>query len=327
MAKQKPQPKVKLPQLPKAFKLDIKTVPPIVGAVIAIVGLVLFWGNTGILGNLLLLAGAVGFLPWIILSYIEVQRVRAIEDQMPAFMLDMSETQKAGLTLPDAIRTATKTDYGRLTPEIKHINDQISWGVPLPDALAAFGERMRRSEIIGRIIRIINVAYLSGGDISRTMEATAADIIAIKEAEKERKSIMTEHVAVMYAIYFIFIGIIIGLSKTLLPMLQMNMETAAVGGILTFQDPCVACAVPSAPIFCISCSTFGVMCQMFSLGTGTTCYYHALFMLMAVVQGVFSGLVAGQIGEGRILAGLKHSAIMTGLGFGTILALTALGFM
>ena len=316
-----------VPKPPKGFKFDIRTAPPIVGAVIAVVGIALFWSNVGILGNVLLLGAAIGFLPWLVISYLEIQRVQAIEDQLPAFMLDLSEAQKAGLTLPDAIRTATKADYGRLTPEIKRVNDQISWGVPLPEALLAFGQRMRRSDVIGRIVRIINEAYLSGGDIARTMEATAADIITIKEAEKERKAVMSQHVGVMYAIYFIFIGIIVGLSKTLLPMLQMNVETAAVGGILTFQDPCTACAMANPPIFCISCVTFGVMCAMFGLGAGTTCYYRALFLLMAVVQGIFSGLVAGQIGEGRVLAGLKHSAIMTGVGFGTIMALLQLGIM
>jgi len=329
MPKQKVSlPKVpKIPKMPKEFKWDMRTIPLAVGAAIALIGIALFWNNVGILGNMIILAGAVGFLPWLVLSYMELQRVRSIEDQMPAFMLDIAETQKAGLTLPAAIRTATKTDYGRLTPEIKRINDQISWGVPFPDALAAFSERVHKSAVIGRIVRIINEAYLSGGDISRTMEATASDIIAIKEAEKERQAIMTQHVAVMYAIYFIFIGIIVGLSKTLLPMLQLNVETAAVGGIMTFQDPCGACAVANPPLFCASCLTFGVMCAMFNLGAGTTCYYRALFMLMAVVQGVFSGLVAGQIGEGKVLAGVKHSAIMTGLGFGTIIALLQLGLM
>ena len=29
-----------------------------------------------------------------------------------------------------------------------------------------------------------------------------------------------------------------------------------------------------------------------------------------MIQAVFSGLVAGQMGEGRVIAGLKYSAIM-----------------
>lgn len=329
MAKQtKAPPKEKKPTgNEKGFKLDLHTIPPIVAALIVIIGVPLFYNNIGILGNLILLAVVIGFLPWLILNYMDMKHIRSIEEHLPAFMLDLSETQKTGLTLPDAIRMATKSDYGRLSPEIKRINDQISWGIPMPDTLIAFGKRMHKSEVIGRVVRIINEAYLSGGDIARTMEATASDVIAIKEAEKERKAIMSQHVAVMYAIYFIFIGIIVGLSKTLLPMLQMSMETTAVGGLLSFQDPCGMCAAPGAPIQCISCLTFGVMCQMFNLGTGTTCYYRALFMLMSIIQGICSGLVAGQIGEGRVIAGLKHSLIMTGTGFGVIILLLQLGFM
>ena len=40
---------------------------------------------------------------------------------------------------------------------------------------------------------------------------------------------------------------------------------------------------------------------------------------MAVIQGVFSGLVAGQLGEGSVKAGIKHSIIMTTGGFGILL--------
>lgn len=308
------------------FKLDIKTGPLVIAGALVVVAL-LFWGNVGIAGNMLMLAAVIGIAPWLVVSYIEMTRIAAIEDQMPTFMLDLSETQKAGLPLPDALRTAAKTDYGRLSAEIKQINNQISWGVPIQEAMTRFGQRMRGSDMIRRVVHIINAAYSSGGDISRTMEATAADVIAIKEAERERKSIMAEHVAVMYAIYYIFIGIIVGLSKTLIPMLQLNMQTANIGGMLTFQEPCTMCTGPAAPALCIACSVFGAVCAMFGLGTGPACYYRALFLLMALVQGAFSGLVAGQIGEGKVLAGVKHSVIMTASGFGILMVLLQLGWM
>jgi len=58
---------------------------------------------------------------------------------------------------------------------------------------------------------------------------------------------------------------------------------------------------------------------MFALGTGGGCYYNALFILMAVIQGILTGLVAGQIGEGSVIAGVKHSIIMTSAGFSALL--------
>jgi flagellar protein FlaJ len=38
--------------------------------------------------------------------------------------------------------------------------------------------------------------------------------------------------------------------------------------------------------------------------------YKRLFSHAAMIQGFFSGLCAGQMGEGRVVAGLKYSAIM-----------------
>ncbi|MBR9682467.1 MAG: hypothetical protein GOV02_02225, partial [Candidatus Aenigmarchaeota archaeon] len=52
---------------------------------------------------------------------------------------------------------------------------------------------------------------------------------------------------------------------------------------------------------------------------------NALFISMIVVQGIFTGLVAGQIGEGSAIAGVKHSVIMTASGFAILLLLLQSG--
>lgn len=306
--------------------LDIRNLPSVVAAVLVFIGIFGFWGNGAMIGNFILLGLVVGVVPYILITYFEYQKIKVIEDQMPVFLLDLAETQKAGMGLPDALKTVAKTDYGKLTVEINKMNDQLSWGVPLQDVLGMFAFRLRRSPTIGRVIRIINEAYASGGDVVRTMEAISADITQIKDAEKERQSMMFQHVMVMYAIYFIFIGIVIGLSKTLIPMLEMNVEAATMGGILTFQDPCLQC-IASSNIYCISCSIYSLTCSMFNLGGGASCYYNSLFLLMTVVQGIFAGLVAGQIGENSVVAGVKHSLIMTFSGFGILMILFQTGLI
>ncbi len=312
-------------KIPSIKEIKLKQIPPIAAAIIIFIGTIVFWGNAALVGNVIILGVLVGTLPYILLSYLEYQQVRAIEEQLPAFLLDLSEAAKTGLSLPEALKTVGRTDYGKLSIELKKINDQISWGIPVQEALDKFSKRMYKSDMVRRVMRIINEAYNSGGDIVRTMESTAADIVAIREAEKDRKTITYQHVMVMYAIYFIFIGIVIGLSRTLIPMLQLNAQTSALGGILSFQDPCATCSL-SSNFFCISCTTFLGTCQLFFLGSGTTCYYRALFLLMVIVQGIFSGLVAGQIGENSVLAGFKHSVIMTSVGFATLLILLQVGW-
>ena len=127
---------------------------------------------------------------------------------------------------------------------------------------------------------------------------------------------------IMYAIYFIFIGIVIGLSTVLIPLMNMDVETGGTGSIISFKDPCDGC---NEGLYCINCSVFSFFCEMFAIET--SCYYYALFMMMAIVQGIFSGLVAGQIGEGSVIAGIKHSMIMTFSGFFILLFLLSMGFI
>lgn len=304
----------------------IKYLPIVFACILILIGILGFSGNIGLMGNFILLGFMVGMIPYLLLSYFELQWIRAIEEQMPLFLLDLAESQKTGMTLPDSLKLIAKTDYGRLSPEIKNINDQISWGIPVQECLTRFSNRLKKSKLVTRVTRIIVESYNSGGEIARTMESIAADIITIREAEKERKAMAYQQVVIMYAIYFIFVGIIIGLSKTLIPMIQLNVETSAIGGILTFQDPCLVCA-GSSHIFCITCNLFSVVCQMFALGGGAKCYYYALFLMMTIVQGIFSGLVAGQIGENSVVAGFKHSAIMTFTGFGLLMILLQVGVL
>jgi flagellar protein FlaJ len=308
------------------MKFDIKRIPLIVAVILIAIGL-LFYNNLGLMGNFIFLGIVIGVAPYAFLSYMEYSKIKSIEDQLPTFLLDLAESQKVGMTLPEALKQASRIDYGKLTPEVKKMSNQLSWGIPLQQVLDNFSKRMEKSKLIKRVVRVINDAYFSGGNLARTMEAIASDITAIKEAEKERKSVTHQHMLIMYAIYFIFIGIVISLSKTLIPLLSMNVEGgAALGNILSFQDPCVICA-NNPQIFCISCSIFSIFCKMFELGEGGGCYYNALFILMVIIQGIFSGLVAGQIGEGSAIAGIKHSIIMTLSGFGILILVLKFGLI
>jgi flagellar protein FlaJ len=303
------------------MKFNTKIIPIIIAAILIVVS-IFFRENISLMGNLILLAAIIGIVPYAFLSYFEYKKIKVMEDQLPLFLLDLSESQKIGMTLTEALKKVSKTDYGKLSEEIKKIDYQLSWGIPTQEAMNNFAIRLKKSRLIGRVVRIINEAYSSGGDIARTMESTASDITAIKEAEKERKSVTYQHMLIMYAIYYIFIGIVIGLSQTLIPLMNLNVESGIAGNIMAFSDPCEPCAT-NPSIYCINCSIFSVVCQMF--GIGKSCYYYALFLLMAVIQGVFSGLVAGQIGEGSVTAGLKHSSIMTISGFSILLFLLKLG--
>ncbi len=321
-----PKPKEDSDAPKKGYFSDRMHIPPVAAIIFLLIGIILFHSDVGLLGNFVLISIIIGVMPFVMVAYLSHERIAAIEEQFPIFLRDLSEAQKAGTNLPEALRMATKADFGKLSKEIKKMNDQLSWGIPLQEVLDRFSGRMKGSEIITRSVRIINEAYGSGGDIAETMESIATDVRIIRETNNDRVSRMTQHITIMYIIYFVFIAIVISLSNTLFPMLRMDLGGGfgGVGGIGGFSDPCAVCA-SSKSIMCISCVTFPVVSSMFSFGTGSISYYRALFFSMIIIQGIFSGLIAGQISSNSPVAGLKHSLILTAAGFGVFMIAFKLG--
>lgn len=224
-----------------------------------------------------------GFIPYIGARYFEYTKLKSIEVAFPEFLRNISESQKSGITISQAIINSTKVNYGGLSPAINRMASQISWGVPLPRVLEKFSNYVKNSDFLRRSVAIILEAYRSGGDVAEVMESVADSARMIKDLESERRSKFNQQLLVMYAIYFIFLVIIIALNKILLPMFALSANQD-VGGMAI------------------------------SMGTLDPTFYRTIFLHMILMQAVFAGLIAGQVGEGSIIAGIKHSAIMLAVG-------------
>jgi len=224
-----------------------------------------------------------GFMPYFLRMYLKYSELKAMEESLPEFLRNLSESQKSGITLSKAIVNSTRIEYGPLSKEIEKMAIQISWGVPLPRVLEKFSNRVEKSDFMRRSIAIILESYRSGGDVAEVMESVAESARMIKDLESERRSKFNQQLLVMYAIFIIFIVIIIALNKILLPMFTLS-ASQDVGGVAL------------------------------SMGNLDPSFYRTTFLHMILMQAVFAGLIAGQVGEGSIVAGTKHSAIMLAIG-------------
>ncbi len=273
-------------------------------------------GNVALLANMLFLGMLVIVVPYSLYKFFRLKRVRAYETEFPNFLRDLAESQRAGLSLIQAIQATTKSDYGALTKEIKKINNQLSWNVPLEKVLKNFSDRVSESRLVIRSVLIINQANKSGGSVEDSMEALANNIELIKETQQEKSVLLNQQVIMMYAIFFIFLGITIALIKFLIPLLETQSQTGGFGVQGFNPNPCSVCPTSADPA-CIGCNTFGAISVAFDLGTPSdpAAYYKSLFLAMILVQGFFSGLIAGQIGSDSVVVGIKHSLIMLLSGF------------
>ncbi len=287
-----------------------------------LLGLVFFYDDIGVLGNIVILVLLILIVPKMLLKFFKYQKIKAIEEVFPVFLQDISEWIKSGLTLQEALKNASRIDYGKLTPEIKKMAIQLSWGIPVQEVLKNFSERLKDSSIIKKSVEIIIESYNSGGNIEETMEAIAQNLSEIKEVTRERKSIMSQHVITIYIIYYVFLGIIAGLSKTLMPMTNISANVGSIS--MGFTNPCDICKGTFHPA-CISCFIFNGIAKLFFLGTGIEGYYRGLFFSMLLIQGIFSGLICGELSEGNISSGIRHSLILTISGLGIFMILVRMG--
>lgn len=283
------------------------------GGIILLVGILLYISGSIVLGGALFVAGMViAFLPYALWIYFRDKKYRQMEQEFPIFLRNLSEAIKGGMTLPQAFQHAAQTEYGRLDEEVQRAAHQLSWGVPFPEVMERMSRHIHGSGLIRRSFAIIMQSYESGGNIAETLDAIAANASRIQEAEKERQAVLQQQVYVIYAIHFLFLGIIIALylllNSFLLDIGQGVQGSSGIG--LGFGEVKNFCQTGIARPICTLCPTFG----MGSPGE-KICYYKSLFLLMLIIEGVFNGLVVGEITEGKISAGVKHSLIMGTVGF------------
>lgn len=274
------------------------------GGTLLLLGFIAFIAGSTVLGGALLVSGLIaGGVPFSLYSYFQTKKFQALEEEFPVFLRSLSESIKSGMSLPQAFQNATKTDYGRLNPYIQKAADQISWGIPFPEVMERLQNKMQTSSLITRSIAILMQSYESGGNISETMDSIARDATKIKDAEKERQSVLYKQVMIIYVIYFLFLGILIALFKILVPLL--NIE----GGEFLQPPPNFCTDIAIARPICSLCPTLG-----FGSHTDKFCYYKSIFLLMLIVEGIFNGMVAGEIEAGKVSAGVKHILIMVPIG-------------
>jgi flagellar protein FlaJ len=249
--------------------------------------------------------------------------VKSIEEQFPNFVRDIADSKRSGMSFPEAIKIASKANYGKLTPEVQKMNNRLSWGTDFLRVMDIFNNSVKESKIISEAINIIKESYQSGGNVAATLDSIARDIVMIKNAEAERESMVKQHVMVMYGVFFMFLAIAVMIIQVMVPMIKATSQPEVSGGgvmALVFMDPCEG-------IRHFPCDIFYVAGLLLGIQSGVALYYVALFFIIVIIQGIFTGLIAGQLGENSIIAGSKHSLIMVSISLGIFMFLARIGML
>ena len=236
-----------------------------------------------------ILSGIVAFVPPAYYVYSEQKRIRKAEDAFPELLRDLAQAKRAGLSLIDAVTLTAEGEYGVLTEGMRKIATQLTWGVPFEDTLRMFAQRYP-TRIIKRSIEMIIEGYRTGGEVGEVLKIAADDVMELKSLEKRRIADMSPYVMVCYVTFFVFLGVLLVLYHSFIPTMVEAGEAVAEAG---------------------AGGRGGVMIRGVNVEMLKMLFFHC-----GVIQGICSGLVAGKLGEGKVIAGLKHAVILASAAFG-----------
>ena len=212
-----------------------------------------------------------------LMEYRKYKERKEIEERFPDFLRDITENIRTGMTVTQAIKSTKDNQYGMLTPYVRKMIVKIDWAVPFDRILLDFSKNS--TPLIQKTISTILETYKGGGDISQVLTAAGQTIKEINRIRKERFSAIYNQMLTGYAVFFMFVGVLIVLKTYLVP--SLFSFGATVSGIEDINN-----------------------------------FYNATFQWLILIEGFFSGLVVGKMAHGNIVAGLKHSLILTAVGYG-----------
>ena len=232
-----------------------------------------------VLDDFLVFAVLVAIVPLAILEFKEQRRIKNLENALPNFFRDLAGMNDSGMTLPNAVHIVASAEYSTLTRHIKKLDQDMSWGAGFVEAMYRFGRDLG-TPLADRSVDLIAKASKAGGDISEVLRAAAKDTFEVVNLAQERTNNMLIYVIIVLVSFAVFLFVVAILVATFLTTMATAGASAASSGAQGF------------------------------IGQVNLFLYTRLFSHAAMLQAFFSGLVAGQMGEGRLIAGLKYSAIM-----------------
>jgi flagellar protein FlaJ len=236
--------------------------------------------DSTVIDDFAIFAVLLSIIPLAVLDFMEERRVRFLEEALPNFFRDVAGMNDSGMTLPNAVHLVAGAEYGTLTPHIRKLDNEMSWGVGFVEGLFHFGSSLGTT-LADRSVDLIAKASKAGGDVSEVLRAAAADTFEVVNLAQERRNNMLIYMVIVLVSFAVFLFVIAILVSTFLT----TMATAGAAA-----------------------SSSGAGTQF--IGSIDIPSYKRLFSHAAILQGFFSGLMAGQMGEGRALAGFKYSALM-----------------
>ncbi|WP_174591361.1 type II secretion system F family protein [Methanocella conradii] len=248
--------------------------------------LIIFGPVIGYFDDIIVFFLLIVMIPLAIFFERKTWRERRISAEMPDFLKKLASTNETGMTLTQSIALIANANFGTISREVQKVYKNLQWGIDVNTALKMFANSLNTA-LSTRVITLITKAAESSGDIRDVLNVAANDAKMGEQIRKERSDGMLIYVVIIFISYCVFIYCVYTLSSTFIPVMASagSHNAAATGGSASLQG-----------------ATF---IQSFNPDDYKRLFFHA-----AIIQGLFAGILAGVMGEGRWMSGLKYAIIM-----------------
>jgi len=229
-----------------------------------------------------------GVMPTVTVNMRQVYRKSSIDKNLPIFLLALRSSVVSGHSIIQGISEAANRKMGALTPELRNLRANLSWGMPVEEAFDNFVERVQ-TRTARRVMTLLHLAMETGGDVGDTIEVIQKHVSEMENLENERKSTMRPYIFTIYISFAVFLSIVAIL------VFQFFTEIEKIQVSLASADGVQAAGL------------FGGLVDV------NIDELNKLMLHMSIVESIFGGLAAVKIGEGSFIAGAKHVVILVAL--------------
>jgi len=212
-------------------------------------------------------------IPLIVLVELRGRTIRKIEEKIPDVFRELSVLNEAGLNILEALKVLSESEIGTVAKEMRVVKRKIEWGTTVHRAFNVLAVRIR-SDLIAKIIPIITKAL----EVSPTYKDAFLTVAKYADAEvrfaKRIRNYMFTYIVITYMSIFIFLFVVYIVINSFFSAFAIN-RTAM--GMISF--------------------------------TMNVERIKEVFFEISLMVSLFSGIIAGVIGEGKLEAGLKHAYI------------------
>ena len=226
------------------------------------------------LDRIIVFAVLIAIIPYSIDTYRQKRLLKRREVAYSEFLFKLSELMRGGIDPIRGVIDLSTTDLGAITNNVRGAASAMVLGHSFPDAMNDMATALG-SNLVTRYTALVVQAAYTGGAVADLILKTSEDMRAVIGIEREKEGNLKQYVVIFYLAQGIIVMLAYILSASLLPLIQgMGME-------LLFGNS----------------------------GVGEIDFERGFFH-MIMLNALFGGIIIGQITEGEMKHGLKHSAIL-----------------